>query len=60
MDYLFESCIALSLYSVHRFKKGDAFIGFQSQTPATVVLQARQSLSGVQDTWHDDVSVSCE
>ena len=41
-----------------RFKKGDAFIGFQSQTPATVVLQASQLVSGVDDSWSDDVSVN--
>ena len=46
-----------TLYSIHRFKKGDAFIGFQSQTPATVVLQASQSPSAAQDSWHVDVSV---
>ena len=47
--------------SVLRFKKGDAFIGFQSQTPATVVLQASQPLSdALHDSWHDDVSVQCQ
>ena len=63
--HYFEWLFCMLLYLIcilsFRFKRGDAFIGFQSQTPATVVLQASQLLGvAVHDSWHNDVSVQCQ
>lgn len=56
VDFLQESTYSVTCILLLRFKESDAFIGFQSQTPATVVLQASQLLDGSLHSWDVDVS----
>ncbi len=44
---LLHSVVSLSVFSNSNFKKSDAFIGFQKDTPASVIFQATNLLRSV-------------